>query len=65
MIVRTTLTRDLRRRPMLRIRLMVAGTIATLLFVGSSLVFASPPNDGAVRGNGPVIGGGLGHSLKR
>jgi hypothetical protein len=50
---------------MTRIKRLSLGAIVTAMILGSSLVVASQPADDEVRRDGPRIGGGLGHNLKK
>lgn len=50
---------------MTRIKLLALGAMTTLMILGSSLVIAAQPTDDEAGSGGPVIGGGLGRSLKR
>lgn len=50
---------------MTRVRVVVLGAITTVLIFASSMVLASQPRDDGIDSAGPVIRGGIGHSLKK
>lgn len=50
---------------MTRIKLVTLSAITTIMILGSSLVIASQPRADGVQADRPVVGGGLGHALKK
>jgi len=50
---------------MTRVRVVALGAITTVLIFASSMVLASQPRDAGIDSAGPVIRGGIGHSLKK